>query len=570
MESSILPPKFPTLKLAVDQGALSAIDYEFAKMLLKEHDLVEETVAGLICHLAKASREGHLCVVYKDGRLFPSPDQLWLKDCNCEPSEELLKLISTIGSAFERIPSTLLSIVENGLKDYPLQPICLYRNALYLQKNWVFETHFIEHLRELRDQKPSLKVDMSRVKTLLSRYSLNQNQQLAVEHAFQNSLTLISGGPGTGKTYTAGCFAALYLECFGEKLPKIAITAPTGKAASKLRSELMSLDYSQIETLTLHSLLNFSPNTPYSYPPRKLLPYDLLLVDECSMIDVKLMASLLPAIKKGARVVFLGDPDQLPSVEAGSLFADMMIALDERYQVQLQECLRVELRDLVHFAGLINRGIFKELPSCVNIIQGNADTSSGKKHEFMRFLEGFLPSDYSLEAVINRFDRFRLLSPLRKGGFGVDQLNEAVLNVVFHQVQEESDYAVPIMITRNDKRSGLFNGETGFLVRKKGKHPFEVSKGDYALFGGRKIDAFLLPSFEYAFCLSVHKSQGSEFDHVMLILPKGSERFGREMLYTAVTRAKKRLTIFGSEHVLKEAVKYRSHRISGVVKRLTA
>lgn len=568
MELSISTPRFPTLKSAVDQGALSAIDYEFALMLLKDLDPIDEMVAGLICHLIKASREGHLCVTYENGALFPPPDQLWLRDCEEAPAEELVKLTSNVGDAFEKIPSQILSVVENGMRDYPNQPICRHQNSLYLQKNWVFETHIIRHFELLIKQKPSFEVDVEKIQILLNQYSLNEKQRKAVELSFQNSLTLISGGPGTGKTYTAGCFVALYLEYFREKLPKIAITAPTGKAASKLRSALMDLDYPQMETLTLHSLLNLSPNTPYSYPPQKLLPYDLLLIDESSMIDVKLMASLLSAIKRGARVVFLGDPDQLPSVEAGSLFADMIAALDEQHQMQLQDCLRVELQDLVHFAMQINQGQFIELPACVNLIQSTAVSLKREREDLSQLLGEFLPSDYSLDSVIHAFDSFRLLSPIRKGVFGVDQLNELVLNTVFHQVVEESDYAVPIMITRNDKRSGLFNGETGVLVRKKRIHPFEISDGDYALFGEKKIDAFLLPPFEYAFCLSVHKSQGSEFDHVMLVLPKGSEWFGRQMLYTAVTRAKRRLTIFGSDQVLRETVKYLPHRISGLVKRL--
>lgn len=569
MESNISRQNFSILESAVQCKALSIVDLEFAKMLLEPVQESDEVLAAMICHLTRSAREGHLCVKFTSEGVSPSPEEIWLRDCDEEVSSELLELMKMIGSSIDRIPDSICSQVESSSKHYPEQPFCKYGNSLYLQKYWVFETHFLHHLKPLLVENPVLKADSGLLENYLSDARLNVMQKKAVRQVFNSRFCVISGGPGTGKTHTAGSVVALYGQMFNDQSPRIALTAPTGKAASKLRASLGADDELGVESATLHTLLGLSPDSPYVYPPAKKLPYDLIIADECSMIDVKLMASLLPAVKEGARLVFLGDPDQLPSVEAGSLFTDIIRCLDPSVIVRLEECLRVELQDLVDFGKAVNHGKVDQFPSCVERLVPASQAIWQQEAELVREITRFFPSSFSLLKSQEFFNSFRILSPLRNGMLGVDLLNLKLLDLAYQNTEDEEEYAVPIMITRNHPKRSLFNGETGLLVRKKGTTAHRIDKDDYAIFGERKIPALLLPAFEYAFCMSVHKSQGSEFDHVFLVLPCGSEWFGREMVYTAVTRAKKKLTIWGENAVISGSLKTHCHRSSGLADRIS-
>ena len=568
MASSTSNQAFTYLETAVEIGALSLFDLEFSKMLFLNHPEVDEMIVGLVCHLTKSAREGHLCVKLKNQKLIPSPVEMWLRDCSEEPSVDLIQFINQLPQAFNEIPSEFLTIVNSDLSQYPDQPICRFENSIYLQKNWMFETHFLIHLKKMLSRTPELVAEDQNVLEELSHSSLNHHQIQAVLLAFRHSLSVICGGPGTGKTHTAGTFVSIFTKIFQNPNLRIALTAPTGKAASKLRSSLGEISHAQVEALTLHSLLNLSPDSPYDYPPKKHLPFDLIIVDECSMIDVKLMASLLPAIKKGARVILLGDPDQLPSVEAGSLFSDMINHLDSSFVMRLHECLRVELQDLVSFGKEINQGTISCFPDCVCCINPTTEQPWKMEEELIGQVMKNFPVNYSVKETESVFQAFRILSPLRNSLMGVDKLNDKLLYLVHQKIAEGAEYAVPIMITKNHPKRELFNGETGLLVRKRGVSAYSIEEDDYALFNERKIPALLLPPFEFAFCMSVHKSQGSEFEHVFLALPKGSEWFGREMLYTAVTRAKKKLTIYGDQSVIEPTLKNHCQRSSGVGERL--
>ena len=169
--------------------------------------------------------------------------------------------------------------------------------------------------------------------------------------------------------------------------------------------------------------------------------------------------------------------------------------------------------------------------------------------------------------LLEQFSRFRILTPMRNGPFGVDALNSIILQTMSGKTSLNGCFIAPIMVMQNDYRLGLFNGEMGLIVKER--------ETEFALFSSRdsgqkfrKIPVILMPRFEYVYCLSVHKSQGSEFDHVVLLLPDGTQSFGREALYTGVTRAKRRLEIWSSPQVLSQMMKQRSVRESGVIKRL--
>ncbi len=571
MELSILPQTYPLIEQALRQHCLLFADYAFAQMILKKIPNADQSLVGLICHLLLASREGHLCIELKPDSIYPSPIETWQKNSDESLSHELETFLNTLSSGMDQLPADLMTHVDETFEMYPTTPFCLFGQLLYLQKNWVFETHFIKHLKTLIQQEPAIRFSSKAISSMVDQNeSLNAKQQEAVTNALKQSLYIISGGPGTGKSYTAGYCVKIFSKLLGDRECKIALAAPTGKAAANLQSSLGKIDHVEIQAQTLHSLLKIGYEGRYTYPPKKILPYDFILVDECSMIDVKMMALLFAAIKPGARIILLGDPYQLPAVEAGSLFSDMMTVLDSNHQCTLELCLRAELKELVDFGSRLKKGeLSTDWPSCITRLSPSESTSKSKQQtQMVNNICSHFVSTGSLGEIQESFNGFRVLSPVRKGPFGVDEMNEKILRAIFSSISENQSYAVPIMITQNDYKMELFNGEVGVLIRKKGKDPHQIHEGDCAVFSDRKIPALLLPKFDYAYCLSVHKSQGSEFSHVMLLLPSGSEKFGREVLYTAVTRARRHLTIWGADSVIEQTLKNRCHRHSGVISRL--
>lgn len=253
----------------------------------------------------------------------------------------------------------------------------------------------------------------------------------------------------------------------------------------------------------------------------------------------------------------------------------------------LKTCLRAELKGILDLAQTVNSGDSVQavrmlsMPGSLPGVEANLhDESSKNLHKkFIEQASGlFEHPDISVDApekMLDLFNRFRILSPLRKGPFGVDDLNAQIKLHQSRKFRNRNAFMAPIMILNNDSRMELFNGEVGVLVKFKNEDDDDFfHEGDYAIFPGitnvpvRKLAAVLLPKFEYAYCLSVHKSQGSEFDHVLLLIPEGSEIFGREVLYTAITRARKKIEILCQEHTLVQTIRQHSLRLSGILDRM--
>ncbi len=435
--------------------ALKPIDHYFAAKFLPVGPSFD-----FLAHLLQKAREGHLCVA------MSSLDPHLLEGA-------------------ERLPEELIGEIVHKEGD-----------RIYLMRNWVGEQTFLRELNRLKGAPPKIEI-----KNLdLTGEGLEAEQKAAIHHAANASLSLICGGPGTGKTYTAKKMIEHFLPTVGRR---IVVAAPTGKATANLRRHLSSFCPVQ----TLHKLLQ-----------KRYLPDDLIVVDEASMIDAELMARLFTAVKTGARLILLGDPDQLPPVESGHFFVDL--ACDEPLVSSLTTCLRTELQEIVDLAAAVKRGekIHHEpLPSYEEIA----------------------------EAVFERKET--LLTPMRHGPFGVHRLNRFL-----HE--RDLGSRLPIMITVNKPDLDLYNGDIGV-------HDLEKR---VAYFGKREISEYLLPKHEYAYAMSVHKSQGSEYDHVRVLVPEGSEVFGKEMLYTAITRAKKGIRIHADEGVIEAVVKQKTERFSGL------
>ncbi|MCB1135408.1 MAG: exodeoxyribonuclease V subunit alpha [Chlamydiia bacterium] len=549
----------------------SYIDHALAQELF---EAASPAAHSALAYLSAARRAGHLCIRVQEGGLHPAPGSLLSQEGE-EPD---------LASLEEELLEGLRSLPEDVVgKDASATPVVHWGNLYYFQKAWAQETSFLAHLERLLQGAPSLQIAReaveSAVRGLEDAKRLLPEQADAIRKVSQGSLTLICGGPGTGKTYTAGQCLRLLSDALAEegRPLHVLLAAPTGKAAANLQASLQKAMGGQglaMTAQTLHGLLGIGRRQKRVGP----LMADLILVDECSMVDAGLMAELFASVPSGARLVLLGDRYQLPPVESGSFFSALASGQSlSDCTVTLKTCVRAELKGLVDVAERVKVGdstFIEDL--CSGAFQGigwrDFAAFESERSFFNRaladaaqplFLSGPIGDP---KQILQDLARFRLLCPLRKGPFGVESINRLLGQV--HRDHVRGLAIAPIMICKNDYRLGLFNGEVGALVR----HPGDGMR-DYALFPGegdeiRRLPALQLPQYELAYCMSVHKSQGSEFNKVLLLLPPGSEWFGREVLYTGITRSKQSLEIWASRSVLGDTVALESERLSGCVDRM--
>lgn len=586
---------WPFLVDLLQSHRITYFDFLLTHQLLKNATKCPQNCALLICHLVLSARKSHVCSKIDRSSLTFSVPCLWAsEESSLLTPEEISRLVEMILNGAELIPNELLTEVKADCVDkIPSTPICRCGNNLYLQKQWVLESILLKNLISYLDAPLSLKFDQKPIRDVLSSWQrhniVNQEQSEAILGSINVTCSIISGGPGTGKTYTAGRMIRLIWDHLSEQERshfKIVLAAPTGKAAANLFKSLSTAttdlpNFPQLEAKTLHALLELNRAEADS---EVRLNADLLMVDESSMIDLKTMAKLFKSIKKGSRLVFLGDPFQLPSVDSGNIFHDL-IQLNLIPHNQLKTCLRAELLSIIQFAEIVKSGDFKQVFQFLNESmkgitkkelphppkQGQNEILKHVISHFKVFLDHEIDSKIGLQ-LLQKFNQIRLLSPLRKGPFGADLLNEIIGDHIETCSPDNGWMAIPILIGVNDYKLNLFNGDTGILIRKLPLQEF--SNQDYAFFPSRttseprKIPAVLLPKYEKAYCLSIYKSQGSEFDQVILVLPEGSEGFGRASLYTAITRAKQRVDIYASDHTLTQTLLNQDIRLSGLQERI--
>lgn len=520
------------------------------------------------------------------------------------------------------------------------EPLVFDGERLYLRRYWRDETVVAASIRaRAAGIRP---VDMAKVHSWLDLLFFSQRasetpnwQKLACAVALRGSVAIITGGPGTGKTYTvARLLALLFATAPDAARQRIALAAPTGKAAARLKqsidkalSELAervgeALPLRQLTermgaARTLHSLLGARPDTrSFAHHAGNPLDVDVLIVDEASMVHLEMMASLLDALPAGAMLVLLGDKDQLASVEAGAVLGDLCHdAQRGGYSMDTADYVRsasgetlpdeflgsagplaqqtVMLRHSRRFGGPIG-----QLALAVNA--GDADGAeavlrSGDNAEQVRWIEhahqhhvvnlaieGYQPylellvdrpqgsthEDW-VRSVLGRFEAFRILCAVREGEWGVSGLNTAIEQRLEAAglLRRGGEWYVgrPVMVTRNDYGTGVFNGDIGLTLSdpaRPGSLRVYFMEGDTV----RSVLATRLRNVETAFAMTVHKSQGSEFRHTVLVLPE--DRHGiltRELVYTGITRASAEFTLVSpSGSVLAEAVARRTHRASGL------
>lgn len=353
---------------------------------------------------------------------------------------------------------------------------------------------------------------------------LNFGQKQALKAIFETHTLLIQGGPGSGKTFTISRLIPLFLFSFEKEMlrkPRILLASQTAKAVHHLAKQLPPELAEVVQVETLHKVLRLSKEIKPPFPT--LIDQDLVIVDESSMIDGEMMNLFLSSLKPTTRVIFVGDPQQLPPIEGGAPFK-WMLASKKIKTCFLEGSQRAENRNLIDEANALFRG---EKPKTLPL-------DSFKIEDVLpRF---FQPQQEKPE--ISFLIKYKILSSMRIGPYGSSELSTQIFNSL--KEQKGRYLLVPIMITQNSDRMQLYNGQEGVhLYDKKGKN--QLAYFPHLL---DPIPLPLLPPYEISYAISIHKSQGSEYEEVDILLPSSKEPLLTEHLYTAVTRAKKLFRLF--------------------------
>ncbi|HNC86105.1 MAG TPA: exodeoxyribonuclease V subunit alpha, partial [Agitococcus sp.] len=476
--------------------------------------------------------------------------------------------------------SPIIVPVEQALQH--IAPLVLEDKRLYLYRYWWDEYRLAQAIKQLNRHIPSTLADVD-----LQQLSVGTHPQQAqaIKVALQSGFTLITGGPGTGKTFTLVRILIALLQQNSQLT--VALAAPTGKAAARmqeaLRQSLAQLPVAQqlLKALpqtafTLHRLLGMGHGTQPKFNAQQPLPYDLIIVDEASMIDLRMASQLLTAISPNARLILLGDANQLAAVEAGAVLAELNKA-------QTLSQSRVHLTQSQRFGGQIGqlaeavcRG---DTLTVTQLIEQSSDelnyapleqVESLAKKLFIGY-QAFaqaLKSKTDIVDLLKLFDDFRVLCAVREGSYGVNALNQRLSLLLQKElVQNEDPLAVwyhgrPVMVTQNDYSLDVFNGDIGITL--------EEEDGFYVYFPARdtptkRVSAARLAHSETALALTIHKSQGSEFKQVAVVLPKEeSPILTRQLLYTGITRAKKQIQLWALKPILLKTIEQETKRASGL------
>ncbi|MDD2600033.1 MAG: exodeoxyribonuclease V subunit alpha [Kiritimatiellae bacterium] len=483
------------------------------------------------------------------------------------------------------------------------KPLIVEGSRIYLHRYHDYEVRLAEQLNErIKMQLPPAQ-EINSAELLIESFKLDKWQVAAVQSTLDNPFNIITGGPGTGKT-TILCVIITELLRRNPHL-RIHACAPTGKAQARMKEAvdaefrhnirgdvreqlLLSLTDPAADTLpvsysTVHRLLGYNPGTgACTYSGDKLLETDVVVVDEVSMADLAMTIKLFSAIPKSAKVILIGDKDQLAAVEMGAVLGDIYRAWKDHSAVA---CLKKSHRfgddtEIGKLKDLINTG---DAAGVVSLLKSIKDTDeSALSYEVIedvwncagdlkRILKqntrfaSFVKAPNIAEAF-RCFDSFRILCAVRRGPLGVEHINARMMKIM--QIKPYQ-HGYPVMVTANDYANQLFNGDIGLCFKCADNASVRVyfpglDGQDYRSFGVAQ-----LPAHEPVFAMTIHKAQGSGFDRVLVILPdQDNPILTKELLYTGLTRTRKHCTIWGTEQVLQNCVSRATQRMSGLAERL--
>ncbi|WP_282296982.1 exodeoxyribonuclease V subunit alpha [Stenotrophomonas sp. PS02289] len=600
-------------------GALRTLDHALAQSLRRLRPDTPETVQLAAALASLAVSQGH---------------------AGFDPAQPQ-RLLEAAGADWPGAAAWLQHLRQSPWVDTPAHdvaaaadaPLVLEHGLLYLRRYREYERRLAQGLQRIASA-PLGTDDPAALAPLFARlfpdaHTGQDHQARAAAVALRHPLVLVTGGPGTGKTTTiARVLALLTAQALqaGQPAPQVALAAPTGRAAERMAESLraavtplraLGVDDAVCDALpvsgsTLHRLLGVIPDSPrFRHHADNPLPYDVVVVDEASMIDLPLMTKLVDAIGSGTRLLLLGDPDQLPSVEAGDVLSAILAASGDGLGVQADDA--EALRPLLASVNLapeqpsrpfrgrrvqLQRGYRQSdaldlAPLAAAVRQGDADSALALLRSDdlagVHFHEDQLdPLEQHRDVLLSHWralgeaadpdqalalaGRLRLLTALREGPQGARGLNERIEAWLAGTTRAGSGpryfHGRLLLVTENSYRHRLFNGDIGICLRDGTGAVMAWFPGD----GPGQPRAFhpaALPAHESAFAMTVHKAQGSEFESVWLQLPRRDTRvLSRELIYTGMTRARHSLHVLGGEDVFRAALARHASRLSGLSARL--
>lgn len=576
--------------VAVADGS-PGLQRHLTELLMRLADSRDPELARVLARLAAMTVAGHSCISVREAEDGVGPARLL---------EERLCGTAIIGPPGEHKPIVLDA-----------------DGRLYLRRYWDYEQRLAADLRARAAARHT--VDEAALRAALGRLFPGEEeawQRVAAAVAVSRGLCVLSGGPGTGKTTTVVRVLALIAELHRDAPLRVALAAPTGKAAARMQEAIRQARASlpvgpESQALipdsasTLHRLLGGRPDsTRFAFHRERPLPLDMLVVDEASMVDLALMAKLVDALPAHARLLLVGDKDQLASVEPGAVLGSICpernaytpafaawLRATTGHEVAVDAAAVSPLRDAVvllersyrfaagggiaALAGAVRRGDAGQALAALRSggelswVQEPLDRQRWRAAvapHLHRYAQAVRGGDE--RAAFEAFAEFRVLAAVREGPVGVEWLNGELERALAAELGLQPARGWfpgrAVMVRRNHHGLQLFNGDIGLvLARREAGGPrvvFPTADGRY-----RALAPARLPEHELAYALTVHKAQGSEFGHVLVLLPSAdSPVLTRELLYTAVTRARSRVTLWGSEEAVRAAVTRRTERATGL------
>lgn len=575
------------LRSVHETGLLSWGDVHCARQFAALYDETDERVVLAAALAVRALRAGSVCLrvrgiaqeVFEAEEATPVPADLWPEPTAWAASLADSPMV-TVGD-------------QDGAGRRPLR---LVDELLYLERYWQDELVVARELRTRHDGPESL-ADPGAVAAALAALfpgdSLDDDQRQACLTCVRHPVSVVAGGPGTGKTTTIARILAL-VQAVSPRPPRVALAAPTGKAAARVEEALGSavaglpaeaqVLVGGLRATTLHRLLGWTPQARNRFVHNRgnPLPHDVVILDEASMIPLPLMARLLEALRPEAKLVLVGDPDQLAPVEAGAVLSDIVGAEwsgsdRPRPVVRLTRNWRFG-GAIGELAAAVRAG---DADAAIAVLRGGAPgvlltadpAGSTLRADVVATGTALLDAARAGDAAgaLTALDRHRLLCAHRRGPYGVAwwsrQVEEWLAEAVPGFAADGQWYpGRPLLVTQNSPELGLSNGDTGVVVPTADGQPrawFRRGQGQ------RSMSVHLLEAVQTVHAMTVHKAQGSQFQRVSLILPPpDSPLLTRELLYTAVTRATDAVTLIGTQEALAEAVRRPARRASGLARRL--
>ena len=561
----------------IRQSGFSELACQFAAYIERLDNSNEPLLPITAALLSEASTEGHVCL-------------------NLETAIIPEVLAEFIPEHQQWLQGLMASNVVTEVGGYA--PLVLNEfGQLYLYRYWQHEQDVAVMLLERGSVK--VEFDADRLKADFQQWQSSVEgtdwQKIAVLMGLTQGLAVISGGPGTGKTTIVNTLLTFlhhqHADC------RVALAAPTGKAAARLQQATADNPFT-FEVKTIHRLLGITPNREQGrYSAERPLPADVVIIDEASMIDISLMSTLLKALSSHTRLILLGDSQQLASVESGAVLANLCqqsVQFNSEFIALAAQCgidglvrqdndsfLNNQLVQLQHSYRFSQDSLIWKLAEQVN--QGEVNTAlsllteSGVWHSaddaaiLNCVLNGYdaffkaVETKQAAKTILANFEQFRLLAAVKQGPQSVDAVHRLIHRHLMQRgwrTQHDFYLGRPIMITHNDYRQQLFNGDIGVVLHDEDGQLKACFCFDEEL---RWIPLNRLPAHDTAFAMTVHKSQGSEFAQVAILLPEAeSPLLNRELLYTAITRAKTSFSLLSNSDVLTHTIQTKHIRHSGL------